>query len=114
MNDNMNPNYVYPPTEPPKEKNPTAITSMVLGIIGVVSICCCGVGAPVFGIAALICAIVSKSKTGKMNGMAIAGLIMGIVSIVFGVAWLIFFFVGMSNGGLDYSEFEEIFDDLYY
>lgn len=59
-----------------------AITSLVLGIVSMV-LCCCGLGviaAPLSIIFAII-ALVSKKCGGK--GMAAAGLIMSIITIIF-------------------------------
>ncbi len=60
-----------------------AITSMVLGILGLVT-CYCG---PVFGIPAIIFAVVAsngmkKSKNFEGKGMGTAGLILGTIGVV--------------------------------
>ena len=112
MNNTPNPVYYpQPQPEPPKEKNGAAITSLIMGILSLV-FACCG-GSLIFGIVGVITAIVSKSKssTGKMSGMAIAGLIMSIVGVVAGlialIAVLIPLLAGAGSGG-----FEEIFDEI--
>lgn len=77
--------------EPAKKKaqNGYAIASLVLGILSVVTCCCCCVEAigliltGVSAILAIVFAFVSKKNNdGKMDGKAIAGLILGIVGIV--------------------------------
>ena len=124
MNNNPSPVYYpQPQPEPPKEKNGAAVTSLIMGIIGLVFSCCCGSGL-IFGIVGIITAIVSKSKssTGKLNGMAIAGLIMSIISVVLGIIGLIWSLVsvipvmvaGMESGGDFEDILEEIFGSLNY
>ncbi|MFJ1704003.1 DUF4190 domain-containing protein [Kitasatospora sp. NPDC088346] len=66
------PGWVPPP--PPTGWNGFAITSLVLGIIGIA--CCLWVGAIAFGIAALR-AIPQRNQRGK--GMAVAGIVLGAV-----------------------------------
>lgn len=77
--------------EPTKKKpqNGYAIASLVLGILSVVTCCCCCVetlGLILTGVSAVLAivfAFLSKKNTdGKMDGKAIAGLILGIVGIV--------------------------------
>lgn len=78
------------------------ITSMVLGILGLVSICAYGIG--IFpGIAALICGYLSKkeirdnSGTPKFSGMALSGIIMGYISVglfLLGVVLVVLLFAG--------------------
>lgn len=81
----------YGDFEPTKKKpqNNYAIASLVLGILSVVTCCCCCVetlGLILTGVSAVLAivfAFLSKKNTdGKMDGKAIAGLILGIVGIV--------------------------------
>jgi hypothetical protein len=94
----------YPPPAPggygaPPQQNKKALWSMILGIIGLV---CCGF---ITGIPALILSNQAKSEirasggaqTGQ--GMATAGFVMGIISIVFGVIYVILLVTGV----LDFS-----------
>lgn len=89
------PSYQQPPVyqnfqpnvQPIAQNNGMATASLILGIIA--NVCC---GFPV-GIVALILGIIglSKSKTmcGNGKGMAIAGIILGAVSVVWGVAAMV-------------------------
>lgn len=79
-----------------KNKNGYAIASLVFGIIAILSCCCCfadTLGVIVLGasaILAIVFAFVSKKNNdGKMDGKAIAGLILGIVSIVMLLLFLV-------------------------
>lgn len=64
-----------------KRKNGFSIASLVLGILSIA--CCCFNYIPlILGILSVIFAIIDKKNNATMNGMAIAGLICGIVSIV--------------------------------
>ena len=80
-----------------------AITSMVLGIVGILGSlfsCCCGVlaAAPgvVLGIAAVITGIIALNKvkdgSGEGKGMAMAGVICGAVSILLGIVLIVVIF----------------------
>lgn len=97
-----------PPQAPPS--NTLSIVSMVLGILAVVSICCCGASLP-FGIAAIICAVVRKSKRGSMDGMAIAGLVMGIIGTVFGLIGALT--MGSALVGFSNPLYGEILEDYF-
>ncbi len=76
------------------ETSNLAIISMVLSIIGFVGFCIC-LG-PVLGIPAVICGHIAlskiKSSNGKFSGsgMATTGLVIGYISIVLTVIWILF------------------------
>ena len=73
-----------------KSQNGYAIASLVLGIVSVLCCCCCcftgALGLIIMGVSAVLAvvfAFLSKKNTnGKMDGKAIAGLVLGIVAIV--------------------------------
>ena len=72
-----------------KNKNGYAIASLVLGIVSILSCCCCcssGLGLIFMGVSAILAivfAFVSKKNSdGKMDAKAIAGLVLGIVTVV--------------------------------
>lgn len=70
-----------------KQPNNMAAVSLICGIIGVLALCFC-IAFPVSiisGVAAITLALQSK-KGQTFNGMAIAGLILGIFSLVLGIA----------------------------
>jgi flagellar biosynthesis protein FlhB len=87
MNNEFNLQHNF--TDEKKSQNGYAIASLVLGIVSILS-CCCGctsiLGLIVMGISAILAivfAFVSKKNAdGKMDAKAIAGLVLGIVSIV--------------------------------
>lgn len=66
-----------------------AVTSLVLGIVAIVSNCCCQLVGGSLGIAAIITGFIALNKvkdgTGGGRGMAMAGLICGIVAVVLGI-----------------------------
>jgi hypothetical protein len=93
-----------------KKKAPVlGIISLVCGILGLLISCCCTWAAFPLFIAAIILAIVEKTKTGKMSGFAIAGLICGIVTIV-SVIISIVFSAFISLGGF----WTEMMDEMIY
>ncbi len=77
---------VPPPGTPKKPARGMAITSMVMGILSIVlcySLACFNI---IPGILAVVFALVApKNENGKMQGMAIAGLVCGIVGTVMGL-----------------------------
>ena len=66
-----------------------AIASMVLGICGVVFGCCFYWIAFVLGVIGLILGAVALAKKTRGRGMAIAGLVLSIITIAFGVIGLV-------------------------
>lgn len=88
FNFDSNPYGGFAPQEK-KNKNGFAIASLVLGIVSLLSCCCCcssGFGLMVTGVSAVLAIVFAflskKNNGGKMDGKAIAGLILGIVAIV--------------------------------
>ena len=68
---------------PKKQTDVMGIISMVCAILGILMSCCCPYVAPILGIAAIVLAIISRSKNGgKFSVFAIIGLIVGILSII--------------------------------
>ncbi len=69
-----------------------AIASLVLGILSAVGLCCCctipAVSAAL-GVVAIVLAIIYSKKAGKLDGMALAGLILGIIGIVVALSLMI-------------------------
>ena len=67
-----------------------SVASMVIGIISLV---CCSLGwsGLMLGAAAIVFSIVSRRKLGYFDGMSVAGLILGIFGLVFGLSTLIVF-----------------------
>ena len=99
-------------------KKGLAIWSMVLGIISL-TICCC-FGGVIPAVVGLILGIVSLAKKRGGKGMAIAGVIMNAIGLVWGIIMVIYFAavavvmadaVG-TEGGM--QEFLEAFEEEYY
>ncbi len=85
----------------PRRTNQLAVAGMVLGILAVVSGCCC-YGLP-FNIAGLICSSIALAQTSRDpaaqsgRGMAIAGLVLCILSFLIAASMLI---IVLSNPNL--------------
>lgn len=76
-----------PQPEPQKPANRMAFVSMICGLLGLLSVCGC-VTFPVSivsGVAAICLAAFSK-KGGPFTGQAVAGLVLGILAVIFGLA----------------------------
>lgn len=93
-----------------------AITSMILGIAGLV-LGCCVYPAFVFGSLAIIFSTISRGGESKRSGFAIAGMILGIISIVFGIIVFIYGLVTLlvQFGGLDgyWNYINELMNEMY-
>lgn len=77
------------------------LTSMVLGILSVVFICCCYSITPVLGIASIVLGIISIKKNEDNKGFAIAGIITGIMGIVLAVVTIVAFIYLKESGIYD-------------
>ncbi len=84
---------------PPMRYNVFATLSLVLGILSIVMACCCTYLGVLLGVPAIVFAILDRSKNGKMNGAAIAGLVCGIVGTLVALALIVFAFALEANGG---------------
>lgn len=70
-----------------------AITSLVFGILSALGLCCCCFMPPVAivcGALAIVFAIIYSNKASKLDGMALAGLILGIIGVVIALFVIIF------------------------
>ena len=74
--------YMMPPEQ--KQSKGFAIASLVLGIASIVC-CCLDVVSVVCAILAIVFAVLSRRQLGEFHGMAIAGLICGIVGLALSV-----------------------------
>jgi len=88
----------------PFKTNGYAITSLVLGISSIVLICCCGVGI-LCGIPAIILGVIarkrilSSQRSEKGYGMALAGIITGIIGSVLCSAFILIEIVAAMTPG---------------
>ena len=78
--------------QPLKNKqNNMALASLIMGIIGIVTSCCC-FGGLIFGSLGIVFALLSKTQE-RFEGNAVAGLITSIIGLVF-TAIVFILFVG--------------------
>ncbi|MBE6589320.1 MAG: DUF4190 domain-containing protein [Ruminococcaceae bacterium] len=112
-------NTFFDPVPPSEEQKPNrgfAIASLVLGIVSLCTCCCCCLCDLLFvplicAILAIVFAIVAKTKSPdkKMPGMAIAGLILGIIGAVICILlWGIILFLPDAMGEEFWVEYESI------
>lgn len=95
-------------TVPPIRNNTFATLALVFGILSLVLGCCCTYLGALLGIPAIVFACVDRSRNGSMNGLSIAGLILGIIGTVYTLAIIVFAVVLQANGGMDaYFEWME-------
>ena len=86
----LNINYTPEPQfEDKKPQKGFAIAGLVLGILSIICCCCNEYISLIMGILAVVFFFVDKKQNGSINGMAIAGLVCGLVSIAISVFGLI-------------------------
>lgn len=88
---NENFNYAPQPEQPQNNGgHGLAIASLVLGILSIIS-CCCWWLAVILGVVGIVLAVISKSKssTGKMETIALVGMILSIVGAVLAVVYVV-------------------------
>lgn len=93
-----------------------SIASLSLGIAAIVVCCCCCclffLGG-ICGILAIVFACLAKRDNGgKMSGMAVAGLILGILGIILFVVMMIFWFSSFSGLPTDPQEMRAFLEEL--
>lgn len=92
---------MYAPITQKDDSKGMAIASLVCGILSVT--CCCGGWLP--SILAVIFGIISKNRKSENNGMALAGIILGAIGIVFSILLIIMMATGT---------FEDLMNEMYY
>ncbi|MCR4716112.1 MAG: hypothetical protein K5656_02935 [Lachnospiraceae bacterium] len=85
--------------------------AIICGIISIVtsflSFCCCPIISIGTGIAAIICGVNAKDAAGNRVGTGKAGIITGIIGLVFTVLIMLFFLIGIFTGGGSEDFWEE-------
>ncbi|MCT7659905.1 DUF4190 domain-containing protein [Mycobacterium deserti] len=97
--------YAPPPTSP---KNGLGITALVLAIVGLV-FCWTVVGGVILGVCAVIIGFIARGRVKRgeatNGGVAIAGIVLGILAVIVSLAFIaIWFGVFDSVGGTDYMD----------
>lgn len=105
--------YSTPNTPLTNNNNGMGIASLILGICSIAICCCYGVGA-IPAIIGLILGILQNKK--NANGIATAGIILGIIGILLNVVWLIYMIIFLSEDGLqdfvnEFSSNYEYYED---
>ncbi|MBQ8189386.1 MAG: hypothetical protein IJZ44_06375 [Lachnospiraceae bacterium] len=73
-----------------------AVGSLVCGILGILLCCCYGIPGIILGIIAIVLAIMAKrDNMGTFPGIALAGMICGIVAVVAGAIFIVCMIVGI-------------------
>ncbi|MBO5102285.1 MAG: DUF4190 domain-containing protein [Clostridia bacterium] len=111
---NQNGDFIYKQIMEDKQKNRIwSVGSLVIGIFSV--LCCCfewpGL---IFGVLAIVFAILSRKNLGYFDGLAIAGVILGIFGTVFSVFMIISgYFIESSDFYNEFiTEFEKQYNDM--
>lgn len=83
-----------------------AIASLCLGILSIPALCCTYLGL-IFGVLAIVFAFISKKKNGKMLGVAVAGMTIGIVTSILAILLIIVGLVMMQN-----STYQQMYNEI--
>lgn len=94
-----------------------AITSLVLGIVGLLGTCCSfmtwGVLSIILGVAGLIFGILGLKSQGK--GMAIAGIVMAVLNVIIGILLMVLLLVVMGRvSAMSPQEIEDFLDQMEF
>lgn len=73
-----------------KREDNMALASLIMGIIGIVTSCCC-FGGVIFGTLGIVFAVLSRNE-GRFEGNSMAGFVTSIVAVVLTVLAGIFYF----------------------
>lgn len=92
---------MYPPMVEKDDSKGMAIASLVCGILSLT--CCCGSFIP--SILAIVFGIISKNRKSQNNGMALTGIILGAIGVLFSIAYIAFIASG---------NFEALINEMYY
>ena len=84
-----------------------AIASLCCGIFSVPCLCCTYL-AIIFGVLAIVFAIISKKRSGRLVGVAIAGMTIGIVTAILGILLTI---VGIYL--MQTPEYQQMYEDIF-
>ena len=101
--------------EPPQKGNGFAVVSLVLGIVGLVFVCCFFGLSFILAIIGLVFGILSLIQGRKGTGMAIAGTVLNGISFLLTsliLALLILFNIGLNS--MDATAPDVFYDGLYY
>ncbi|MEY8517666.1 hypothetical protein AALC25_12300 [Lachnospiraceae bacterium 29-84] len=90
------------PADLQQKSSGMAAASLALGTIGVL-MAGCAYPAILFGSLAIILALLSRGGKWKVEGYAVPGLILGIISVAFGILVLVYYVVTVVTtfGGID-------------
>lgn len=109
-NNQQNPGF----NQPPLKTDGYSLASMILGIVGLVFVCCEGLGF-IPGIVAIIFGVVGKNRCTQANGnlkgltYSKAGLIMGIIASALGVIVFLCVILGTLGDNSFYNNFNDDF-----
>ncbi|MCI8889691.1 MAG: DUF4190 domain-containing protein [Hungatella sp.] len=96
----------YP--QPPKQRNNMALASMIFGILSLLACCIPFIQFPL-AVVAIVLVILSKKKQ-PFSGFAIAGLVMGIISIVISILMTLYWGTVLSM--MNDPEFMDIYNEM--
>lgn len=106
--------YVYKSVMDGKAKSRVwSVASLIVACVSV--LCCCAPWcAVVFGVFGIVFAIISRNSIGYFDGLAIAGLIVGIFGVVFGVGGFVLdYLVQNTDIFADFiAEYEKMYGEI--
>lgn len=94
--------------QPPKQRNNLALASMIFGIFSLLTCCVPFIQFPL-AVISIVLVILSKKKQ-PLTGFAIAGLVMGIISIVISILMTVYW--GYVISFMNDPEFMDLYNDM--
>lgn len=80
-------------SEPAEFSTGFAIASLVMGILSILTCCCCGLGILMSILGIIFGCIQSKDESGKKPGMATAGIVTSIIGILLSIVMIVIFVI---------------------
>jgi len=85
------------PTQPPQPQQPAMAAVNPGQGLGIASLVCSLIGISLVGLILGIIALKKSKEAGMSNGMALAGIIISSIGLVFGTLWLLLVIIGLAS-----------------
>ena len=86
------------PTQPPQPQQPAMAAVNPGQGLGIASLVCSLIGISLVGLILGIIALKKSKEAGMSNGMALAGIIISSIGLVFSTLWFLMVLIGLASG----------------
>lgn len=115
MDNFENQNRREPERKTPKKESGFAVASLIVGLFGILTLCCSAFPvAIIMGVGAVCFAVISKNGE-PFCGLAIAGIVLGVIAVLGGVAEfaLLMAFTSLLDNPEDAAVINQLYNELY-